>query len=170
MKKFMSVLGILLIGASLGAQQFTRIGVVDLNRVYSQFFRESEPVKRLEELRNTIQREVARMNEEINGLEKNRLDAQAANDSRTVLTLDQSIQTKKDYLREFVRVRQAQLNSEREALTRNTSFLTRITAEIRFVAESKGYTMVFRTDDPNLLYYNVESDLTEDVIKRLITP
>lgn len=166
MKKIFIAL-LTMMAALLGAQQISRVGVVDLNKVYSQFFRESEAVRRLEELRTTIQREVARQNEEINQIERNLLEARAANDSRTVLNLEQSLQQKKDYLREFVRVRQAQLNSERESLTRSNSFLTQILGQIRFVAESKGFTMILRTDDPNLLYYNVESDITEDVIKRL---
>lgn len=161
------VAALVLLTTSLWPQFVTRVAVVDMNKVYQEFFRESEAVRRLEQMRANIQNEVNRMNTEINQLEQQLLSARAANDQRTVLSLEENIQRKRDYLREFIRVRQTQLNSERDALTRSPSFLNQIQEAIRFVAESRGFTIVFRTDDSNLLYFNIESDITNFVIERL---
>lgn len=166
MKKIYLLL-MFMIGSTLGAQFVSRIAVVDINKVYQTYFRESEDVRRLEQLRTNIQNEITKMNTEIRELEQQLLNARSSQDQRAVLSLEENIQKKREYLREFTRVRQAQLNSERDSLTRTPNFLTKVQEAIRIVAESRGFTMVFRSDDPNLLYYNLESDITNFVIERL---
>lgn len=157
----------LVMAAGLGAQQYTRIGVVDLARIYTVYFRQSQAVRELEETRADLQRQIDRQNQEITNLSAQRLEAQGAGDNIRALRLEGEIEQKQNYLREFVRIRQAQLNNRRDALTRDNSFLNQVMGEIRFVAESKGFAMILRMDDPNLLHYTPDSDITEDVIRRL---
>jgi len=157
----------IVLGSNTFAQFVTRVAVVDMNKVYQEFFKNSEAVRQLEQLRDTIQNEVNRMNREINQLEQQLLAARSSNDSRAIISIEQNLQSKREFLREFIRVKQTQYNNERDALTKSPSFLTEALNTIRFVAESRGFTIVFRVDDPNLLYYNVESDITDFVIDRL---
>lgn len=170
MKRYVIALMVILAWVQLAAQQVSRVGVVDMNRVYQEFFRESEAVRRLEQMRQNFQREIARLNEEINQLEQQLLNARSRNNQQEILSLEQNLTSKREYLREFIRVRQTQLNSEREALTRSGTFVSQIQSAIQFIAETRGFTMVFRSDDPNLLYYNVDSDITDLVVRRLQNP
>ncbi len=165
--RIVSVFLALISSASLWSQFVTRVAVVDMNKVYQAYFRESEDVRRLEQLKTNIQNEINRLNAEIRQVEQQMINARSSGDQRTAILLEEDLQKKREYLREYSRIKQAQLNHEREALTRSPSFLTKVQDAIRFVAESRGFTIVFRIDDPNMLYYNVESDITNFVIERL---
>ncbi len=165
--RIVSVFLALISSASLWSQFVTRVAVVDMNKVYQAYFRESEDVRRLEQLKTNIQNEINRLNAEIRQVEQQMINARSSGDQRTAILLEEDLQKKREYLREYSRIKQAQLNNEREALTRSPSFLTKVQDAIRFVAESRGFTIVFRIDDPNMLYYNVESDITNFVIERL---
>ena len=59
------VLG-LISGGFIFATQITKVGIVDISRIYSIYFRESKEVIKLEELRSAYLKEIAKKKEEIN--------------------------------------------------------------------------------------------------------
>lgn len=165
--KFISGILLILVSTGLSAQQFTRIGVVNMQRVYEVAQKGTPAVKELEELRLSIQKDVTRMSDELRQLEARKVEAKARGNDMEVLNLEAEIQQKQNYQKEFVRVKQAQFNAKRDELKQDTSFLQTVVQKIKEVSEIKGYTMIIRSDDPNLIYYNLESDITEDVIKQM---
>jgi outer membrane protein len=149
-------------------ETITRVAVVDLARIFTQYFRESQAVRELERMNQRVEEEVEAIREEIRQLEEQKIEAENDGDEREALRLDNEIFRKKEYLREYVRVKGNQLSQMRQNLASNSSFYQEVVAEIQYVAENEGYSLVIRSDGRSeLLWWTQEVDITELVLQRL---
>jgi outer membrane protein len=157
------------LGFSLEAQQLTRFAVVDLPRVYTSFFRDSRAVREFEERSARVQSEIDRMTQEIQGLRSSQLDAEARGDESRSLTLDRQIYQKSEYLKEYYQVKTAELNDQRTKLSQSGTFLDQVSSEIRYIAESEGYSMVLNLkENSGILWYSPTVDITDKLIQNLL--
>jgi outer membrane protein len=157
-----------LAGFAAGAQQLTRFAVVDLPKVYSSFFRDSRAVREWEERSARIQAEVDRMRAEIQSLQSAQMDATAGGDETRALRLESEIYQKSEYLKEYFRVKTAELNTQKSKLAQSGTFLDQIYNEIRIIAESEGYSMVLNKENTGILWYSPTVDITEKLINNLL--
>ncbi len=156
--------------AAAGAQQLTRFAVVDLPRVYTTFFRDSKAVRDFEERSSRVQSEVDRMTAEIQSLQRSRLEAEAAGEQDRMLRLENEIYRKSEFLKEYYRLKTAELEDQRKKLTQSGTFLQQVYDEIRLVAESEGYSMVLNLkENAGILWYSPTVDITDKVIQNLMT-
>ena len=173
MKRLAGILTILVLAAlaivPVGAEQITRVAVLDYSRILSAFYKDSQAVRELEQLKESYQEEIRRMTREITSLEDRKLEAENAGDESTALRLDNEIFQKKEYLREYIRVKGAQLSDMSNRLNQNLTLVNEILEEIQYVAESEGYSIVLKKSDPSLLWWNYEVDITEQVLQRLMS-
>jgi outer membrane protein len=169
MKKNCAVFVLLLVtGAFAGAQQLTRFAVVDLPRVYTSFFRDSRAVREYEERSARVQAEVDRMNQEIQNLRSSYVDAEAQGDRERALRLESEMYRKSEFLREYYQTKTAELEDQRRRLAQSGSFLQQVMDEIRFIAESEGYSMVLNLkENTGIIWYSPTVDITEKVIQNL---
>jgi outer membrane protein len=156
------------LGFSVEAQQLTRFAVVDLPRVYSSFFRDSRAVREWEERSARIQADVDRMTAEIQALQSSQLDATAVGDEDRALRLENEIYRKSEYLKEYYRIKTAELNDQKNKLAQSGTFLDQIYNEIRIIAESEGYSMVLNKENTGILWYSPTVDITEKLIDNLL--
>jgi outer membrane protein len=157
-----------LLGFSVEAQQLTRFAVVDLPKVYSSFFRDSRAVREWEERSARIQADIDRMKAEIQSLQSAQLDAAANGDEARSLRLENEIYRKSEYLKEYFRIKTAELNDQKNKLAQSGTFLDQIYNEIRFIAESEGYSMVLNKENAGILWYSPTVDITEKLINNLL--
>ncbi|MEW6566233.1 MAG: OmpH family outer membrane protein [Spirochaetota bacterium] len=172
MYKKMVLVSALFLSAVIGlsAQQLTRFAVVDLPKIYTAFFKDSKAVRDFEERSARVQADIDKMNAEIQALQKNRLDAAAAGDQQKVLALDNEIYKKTEYLKEYYRIKTAELEDQRKKLTQSDTFLKQVYDEIRIVAESDGYSMVLNLKESSgILWYSPTVDITDKVLNNLLT-
>jgi len=172
MYKKMVLVSALFLSAVIGlsAQQLTRFAVVDLPKIYTAFFKDSKAVRDFEERSARVQADIDKMNAEIQALQKNRLDAAAAGDQQKVLALDNEIYKKTEYLKEYYRIKTAELEDHRKKLTQSDTFLKQVYDEIRIVAESDGYSMVLNLKESSgILWYSPTVDITDKVLNNLLT-
>jgi outer membrane protein len=163
-----SVLFSLLGGASLGAQQLTRFAVVDLPRVYVAFFRESRAVREFEEQSARVQNEIDRMTAEIQTLRSRQADAVLREDEEQRLRLENEIYRKTEFLREYYRLKTAELEDRKNRLAQSSSFREQVFDEIRYIAESEGYSMVLNLKEDNgILWFSPTVDITDRLIQNL---
>jgi outer membrane protein len=160
---------LVILGLSAEAQQITRFAVVDLPRVYSSFFRDSRAVREWEERSARIQADVDRMKAEIQSLQSTQLDARANGDEDRALRLENEIYRKSEYLKEYFRIKTAELNDQKNRLAQSGTFLDQIYNEIRVIAESEGYSMVLNKENTGILWYSPTVDITEKLINNLLT-
>jgi outer membrane protein len=161
-------LGLGFVCFSVSGQQITRFAVVDMNKVYAEFFKESKAVRDFEEKSKKIQSEIDKMTKEIQDLQIQLADASSTGDDDKAMRLEADIEKKANFLREYHRLKTAELVEQRNKLSSSSDFLGQVQNELRFVAESEGYTMVLNlNDNKGILWYSQSVDLTDKLINSL---
>jgi outer membrane protein len=156
-------------GLRAEAQQLTRFAVVDLPRVYMSFFRESRAVRDFEAQSARVQAEIDRMTAEIQTLRVNQVNAQAQGNQEQALRYEAEINRRSDFLKEYYKTKTAELESARNKLAQSGAFLEQVYDEIRYVAESEGYTMVLNVkENTGILWYSPTVDITDKIIRSLM--
>ncbi len=168
MKRLAIGLLILTIG-TLGAEQITKVAVIDYSRILAAFYSDSVEARKIDEMKRVYAEEVKTLQEEIQLLEEKKLNAQNSGESSLVLSTDSRIQERKQYYQEYVRVRGNQIQQAAKNLASNNALAQEILREIRYVAELNGFSIVLKRSDPNLLWWSYETDITELVLKRLMS-
>ncbi len=167
---------IVLIAAALfaappvSAQQLTTVAVVDLSKVTTTFFAESQAVRDLKKKADDLRAEIARQQSDIQQLQQQKLAADQRGDNSASLQLEDQISKKQAFLEEFRRIKQEELNRQQKGLLQtNSAFYTQMYTAVSYVAESLGYSVVFDISNPNLLWWSPTVDITNQVIDRLRT-
>ena len=154
-------------GGALTAERITNIGILDLKRVTTTYFRESKAVRELEQLRDQISAERRRLEAEIYDLQERKLEADTNDDAQQALLLDQQLFDRRQYLRDYVTVKNNQLAQLQARLAESDAFLDELVAAIAFVAETEGLSLVLNRDSALFLFFLPEIDITDLVIAEL---
>ena len=171
MKKFIVAVGLFCVGLgwSLSAQQLTRFAVVDLPRVYVSFFRESRAVRDFEERSARVQSDIDKMTAEIQTLKNNQITAEFQGNRTLALRLESEINQKTEYLRDYYKLKTEELEMQKNRLAQSNSFLEQVYDEIRYIAESEGYSMVLNLkENTGILWYSPTVDITDKLIQNLM--
>jgi outer membrane protein len=168
MKKFLLLSFAFLGLRAAEAQQITRFAVVDLPKVYMEFFRESRAVRDFEERSAYVQSEIDRMSAEIQNLKISQVNAHAQGNMEQALRFETEANRRSDFLKEYYKTKTAELETLKISLTRSSSFLEQIYDEIRFIAESEGYSAVLNLKEATgILWYSPTVDITSKLIEKL---
>jgi outer membrane protein len=151
------------------SQQLTRFALVDLPKVYTTIFRESNAVRAFEEKSARVQNEIDKITREIQDLRSRYADAVAANNETEALRLENLIYRRSEFLKEYYQIKTTELDNERSKLMQSGSFLNQVYDEIRYIAESEGYTMVINKNDPAIVWFSPSIDITDKLIQNLQT-
>ncbi|MDR1058734.1 MAG: OmpH family outer membrane protein, partial [Treponema sp.] len=132
-------------------------------------FRDSRAVREFEEKSTRVQNDIDRMTAEIQELKSRQISAEFQGDQEQALRLESEINRKTDYLREYYRLKTAELEREKNKLTQSGAFLEQVYDEIRFIAESEGYSMVLNLkENTGILWYSPTVDITDKLIQNLL--
>jgi len=157
------------LGLTVSGQQLTRFAVVDLPRVYVSFFRESRAVRDFEERSAKVQSDIDRMTAEIQTLKNNQITAEFMGNHEQALRLESEINRKTEYLKEYYKLKTEELEAQKNRLAQSNSFLEQVYDEIRFIAESEGYSMVLNLkENTGILWYSPTVDITDKLIQNLM--
>jgi len=168
LKRFFIFIVIVSCAVTAYGQQLTRVAVVDLPRVYTEFFQESRAVREFAERSARVQSEIDRMTREIQNLRSQHATAIQQDNQAQMTRLEAEINRRTENLRAFHATRTAELENERRNLAQSQSFLNEVHDEIRLIAERGGFTHVFNIrDTPGLIWYNSSFDITESLIQGL---
>ncbi len=157
-----------IISFSLFAEKLTMIGIVDLTKIVSDYFKESTAWREIDELTKRVEESTNEKLNEIRSLQEQKINAANDNNESLILRLEDEIQKKQQYLQEYHKIMSDRITSKKENLLTSSGFSKEIIETIQFIAENEGFSIVLRKKDPNILYYNYEVDITEKVIERLI--
>jgi len=165
------VLLILAGGGLFAEQQITRVGILDIDKVYAVYFRESKSVKEFQQKRLEVLRDINKIEEDILDLENRKLEAERRGDASEALRLDNEVFKKNQYRDDFRRIKMDQLRRMSEKLYQSDEFLDELLQAIQFVAESEGFSLVLNAGGQSsqaFLFYTKEIDITEKVIQELM--
>jgi len=149
-------------------QQITRFAVVDLPRVYTVLLKDSKAVREFEEKSAKVQADIDKLTREIQDLRARHAEAVLANNEAEALRLDNLIYRRSEFLKEYYQVKTAELEDQRSKLMQSGTFLSQVYDEIRYIAESEGYTMVLNMkNNPNIIWFSPMIDITNKLIQNL---
>ncbi|MCL2213958.1 MAG: OmpH family outer membrane protein [Treponema sp.] len=151
-------------------QQISRIAIVDLQRVNNEFYRESAAVRQFNERTARVQVDIEKMQNEIRELIARRDIAVSLNNQAEANRLEIEINRSREYFGSYYQARIAELERERVYLMQSDTFLNQIYDEIRYIAESEGFTHVFDINQtPGLLWFSPGFDITDRLLQSLRT-
>jgi len=152
------------------SQQLTRFAIVDLPKVYTAIFRESKAVKEFEEKSAKVQTEIDKLTRDIQTLRSRYADAMVAKNETEALRLENLIYKQSEFLKEYYQIKTSELEEQRNKLMQSESFMAQVYDEIRYIAESEGYTMVLNMkNNPSIIWYSPTIDITDKLITNLRT-
>ena len=150
------------------AQQITKFGVVDTNRVYSTYFRKSTAVRNYENKRAEFQEEINKRTAELRELQQKKLDFEKNGNESQALKLEAEITKKTDYLTEYTNAKNVEIDSILKSLKDSDEFYKKLYNTLAKIAESGGYSMILSLQESNaILWYSNSVDITDQVIKNL---
>lgn len=167
-KKTIFVFILILISVfGLSAEQLSKIGIVNFSRIVEDYFAESSAWREIDVMREKYNEGKDEILEEINDLQMEKLEAENSGDDLKVLKIDDEIYNKQEYLKEFHSIWQNRINTKVQGVYQSSTFTAEILDAIDYIAENEGYSLIMRTQDPDILWYNHEIDVTELVLERL---
>jgi outer membrane protein len=168
-KLLISFLFVLLFtSVSAFSQQITKFCVVDTAKVYNAYFRNSAAVRNYESKRADFQQEINKKTDELRELQKKKLDYESQGNDTQALKIEAEITTKTDFLTEYTRVKQIELESLKNKLVDSDSFYETLYSVIETIAESEGLSIILSLQQANaILWYSPSVDVTDKVINKL---
>ena len=123
MKKIVAFLFALFIASAVYAQMdITKIGVIDTSRVYTTYFRDSAAVRNYENMKLEFQAEVDRATAELKELSLKKAQYIKNGDELSALKTETEITKKTDYLIEYTRSKNAELDAMKNKLADSDDF------------------------------------------------
>ena len=169
MKRFVVLCALaVLVGGTAFSQQITRFGVVDTARVYAAYFRNSAPMRNYENKKTEFQNEINKRMDEIQQLQRQKLDYQNSGNNSAALRLEAEITKKTDNLTQYTAAKNIELESLKTSLQNSDAFYRKLYSTIERVAEHEGFSMILSLQQANaILWYSTSVDVTDKVIAEL---
>lgn len=149
------------------AEQLTTVAVVDIGKVYATFFKDSQSVRDLEKLQQSVQDELNNLQEKLKTAVAERYKAQQDNRPEEVLRLEKEIVSLKNFITDYKSIKSAEIKKARENLTKSDSFMTQLAEALKFVALEGGFSLILDMENPDLLFWSPDVDVTDKVLERL---
>jgi outer membrane protein len=134
------------------------------------FLRDSRAVREWEDARAQVQQEMDRRYAEIQELQSLKVNAEMQGNEEEALRLESQIYRRTESLREYYQVKNAELEDRKNKLSQSDSFLEQVYDEIRFIAESEGYSTILSVkENSGILWYSPTVDITDKLIQNLLS-
>ena len=151
----------------VSAEQIAKIGIINYSKIVSSYSGDSRSLREIERMIKSYEDGVSSIKEDIHNLQERKLYYQNNNDDINVLKYEEQIEKKKDYLKEYSRLKLSKIEEKKSKLIQSTEFLSEILEKIEYIAESEGYSIIFNSKDPDIIWWSQTVDITDLVIERL---
>ncbi len=175
MKKRLTITLLFFAGLSLMvfSQQITRVAVIDLQKVYMTYYKDSQAVRSFEEEKLRVQNEIKRLGEEIKVMQVKRLETQSGGDIVALQALDAQLLRKAQFLQDYIRIKKAELDDKAKALSETNAFIQTLYRKIQSMAEMDGYSLVLSSRNTDsvtsgIVWFSPMIDITDKVIQALL--
>lgn len=168
-KTFFIIILIFTAVSFISAEQISKIGIINYSRIVSAYSGDSRSLREIERMMKSYEDGVSSIKEDIYKLQERKLYYQNSNDELNVLKIEEQIEKKKDYLKEYSRLKISKIEAKKSTLIQSAEFLSEILEKIEYIAESEGYSIIFNSKDPNIIWWSQTVDITDLVIEKLKT-
>lgn len=168
MLRKVTVLALLVSALSLFSNELTKVGVVDINKVYTRWIKESADARKFDEYKQSIQTEISKRKIEIDQIDRELIQARDDDNAELVAELESELQIKKINLQEYTRYKNSELNARIASDATKADFSSKLQNAIDEVGKLKGYSVIFQANDPDMIWYHPDVDITDLVIQNLM--
>jgi len=156
-----------------GAQQITRIAVVDLQKIIMTYSKDGTALRDFEAKKAQIQAEIDKMGEELKKLQAQKVEAEKSGDKQGALRIESDLYKKTEFLKEYARAKQAELDDQAKKLGSSNQFVQLVYRQIQLVAETEGFSLVLNLKSADsvmsaVVWYSPMIDITDKVIQAMI--
>ncbi len=152
----------------LFAQQITKFAVVDTARVYQSYYSDSKAVRDYENKKAAFQSQIDSLTQELKDLNAQKVEYERSGRSLEASNVQEQINSKKRYVTEYTRSKNAELAEIKKSLKADDAFYQKLYAILEDVAEREGYSMVLSVQQNNaILWYSDSVDITDKIIEKL---
>ena len=166
-KTFLIIIILISASAFVSAEQIAKIGIINYSKIVSAYSGDSRSLRDIERMIKSYEDGVSSIKEDIYNLQERKLYYQNNNDEINVLKYEDQIEKKKDYLKEYSRLKLSKIEAKKSRLIQSQEFLSQILDKIEYIAESEGYSIIFNSKDPNIIWWSETVDITDLVIEKL---
>ncbi len=171
MKKYLLIILIFFIYVSFtSAEQIAKIGIINYSKIISAYSGDSRSLREIERMIKNYEDGVSSIKDDIYKLQERKLFYQNNNDDINVLKYEEKIEKKKEYLKEYSKLKRSKIEAKKNKLIQSAEFLSKILEKIEYIAESEGYSIIFNSKDPNIIWWSQTVDITDLVIEKLKAP
>ncbi len=168
MKKYLILAAFCFIAVSLvTGEQIAKIGIINYSKIVSAYSGDSRSLREIERMIKSYEDGVSSIKDDIYKLQERKLYYQNNNDEINVLKYEEQIEKKKLYLKEYSKLKLSNIEAKKNKLIQSAEFLSEILEKIEYIAESEGYSIIFNSKDPNIIWWSQTVDITDLVIEKL---
>ena len=165
---FLTLMFLFLISVvSVFSEQIPKIGIINYSKVLSSFSGDSRALQEIQKMITSYEEGVNVIKNEITSLEERLLYYKNINDEMNTLKMEEQIEKKQLYLKEYSRLKINNIEDRKKRLVSSPEFLGEILDKIEFVAESEGFSIIMNSRDPDLIWWSQSVDITDLVIERI---
>lgn len=114
---------LLLVSGVYAQSQITRVSVIDLQKVYMTYYKDSQAVRAFEEEKALVQSEIMRLGDEIKDIQRRQLQLRSLGLVTDAAALDATLHRKAQFLADYIRIKQAELDAKATELTKSDAFV-----------------------------------------------
>lgn len=170
LKRAFLILGLLICGMSaMSAQQhITNFGIVNTEKVYNHFFRNSTAIKNYEKKKADLQNDINKRTQELRDLKAKKDQLEQIGDTTGADKIAAQIKDKTEFLRDYTTTKNLELQNLKKSLSESNEFYVNLSKTVKRVAENEGLSMVLSLQgESSILWYSQTVDITDKVIKEL---
>ena len=161
------------LSGAFAQSQITRVSVIDLQKVYMTYYKDSQAVRAFEDEKLRVQAEIKRLGDEIRDIEKSQLELKSMGYAVDAAALDETLYRKAQFLADYIRIKQAELDAKATELTKSDAFVQTLYRTVQSVAEVDGFSLVISSrnaDDvgSSVIWFSPMIDITDKVIQMLL--
>lgn len=149
------------------ANEITKVGVIDISKVYTRYIKESADSRKIDELKNAYEEEISRRKVEIDKLNRELIKATDDDNQDLVAKLESDITIKKTNLQSYKIYKTKEINALITSDSSKKEFADKVYDEIQRIALQKGYSIIIKKTDPSVYWSSTEIDITDLVIQGL---
>ena len=154
-------------GAFAQQQMIPKIGLINYSQIVKEYVPFNPIYDEIKEMNSKYEKEVEKLTSDIAELEAKRNSYLASGMEKTARKIEDQIVSKKNALVKYTAEKEADIEKKKQEVSDSTTALASILNEIQFIAESEGYSVIFDTNDRNIIWWSQSVDITELVLKRL---
>jgi outer membrane protein len=173
-RALLASLALLILAGVLSAQQqITRVSVIDLQKVYMTYYKDSHAVRAFEDEKARIQAEITRLGQEIKEIQRLQLEYRQAGQASEAAALNTTLYHKTQFLADFIKVKQSELDAKAKNLSESDAFVQMLYRTIQSVAELDGFSLVLSSRNTDgvgssIIWFSPMIDITDKVIQILL--